>query len=157
MAPPGEWRRRRPARRPRRSPQPPASGHRSRPVMLLATHGSASIFCGAALERRFSLRSPLSPRPSCEPAGRWPLRPWARASRAAEKRVFVRNGASEVVLSQGQANLNVLLVRSWHILPPDRFLQSKYCGAKRGAPRPPSRVWEFTGHGVLKGTAGFSP
>lgn len=73
-------------------------------------HGRAPLFSGTALERPFSFRSLLSHRPSftccvnhraCGPsAAMRPLRLWACASGAAEKRVFAQNGASEVVFGK---------------------------------------------------------
>lgn len=54
--------------------------------------------------------------------------------------------------SASPANVNVLLVCYWHVLVPDRFLQSKYFGEKR-AQQPDLQMQEFTEHSVLKGTA----
>jgi len=105
----------------------------------------------------FSFRSRFSPRAvlhvPCEEPCLWPLRSDAMPVPAELLRnVFV----CLKWCSARPASVNMLLVHSWHVLLPDRFLQSNYFGAKR-AWQPESQVWEFTGLRVLKGAVGFSP
>lgn len=124
-----------------------------------------AIFCGITPERCFSVRSHLGGGPpSCLVCSNISvaLPPWRRAHAAGpEPAGLLRSGCLFRTghlkwCSASPANVNVLLVCYWHILVPDRFLQSKYFGERR-AQQPDLQMQEFTEHGVLKGTADFSP
>lgn len=123
-----------------------------------------ALFCGIPLERCFSVRSHLTGGPpSCFvcsdisvafPPWRWACAGGPEPAGLLRSGCLFRTGHPNWC-SVSPANVNVFLVYYWHILVPDRFLQSKYFGERR-AQQPDLQMQEFTEHSVLKGTAGFS-
>lgn len=100
---------------------------------------TASIFRGTALERWFKVSPlPLSSltfqanHRDCGPCAA----PGPGPAELLRNMCLCKTGHLKW-RSARPATVNVLLVHSWHILLPDRFLQSKYFGAKRGSPAAP--------------------